>query len=67
MSKTIQQKAEAALAEVEQVTTAILPTPSTDVVPLEAADDGVSAEIRTRMAELDMEDSGSIIGFGSKA
>ncbi|MCG7493245.1 toxic anion resistance protein [Thalassobius sp. Cn5-15] len=67
MSTTIQQKAQAALAEVEQVTAAILPAPSTDVVPLEAADDSASAEIRTRMAELDMEDSGSIIGFGSKA
>lgn len=69
MSQTIQQKAQADLAIVEEVTAVVLPEPvSADVVvPLEAADEGVSAEIRKRMGELDMGDTNSIVSFGSGA
>ncbi len=69
MSENIRQKAEAALAEVEEVSRAILPEPAdaNAIVPLEAADAPVGAEIRKRMDEIDMEDTNSIVSFGSAA
>jgi uncharacterized protein YaaN involved in tellurite resistance len=67
MSDTVRQEAEKALAEVEAVTAAILPEPSRELVPLEAAPPAVAEDIRRRMAELDMTDTGSIISFGSSA
>ncbi|HDR27856.1 toxic anion resistance protein [Rhodovulum sp.] len=67
MSETVRQKAEAALTEVEQLSAVILPAPAAEVVPLEAADDKQALGIRTRMAEIDMADSGSIISFGASA
>jgi uncharacterized protein YaaN involved in tellurite resistance len=69
MSDTIRQKAEAALAEVEEISAAILPEPveATAIVPLEQAYAAASAEIKTRMAEIDMSDTQSIVSFGSAA
>ena len=67
MSETVRQKAEAALTEVEQLSAVVLPAPAAEVVPLEAADDKQALGIRTRMAEIDMADSGSIISFGASA
>ena len=69
MSETIRQKAQAALAEVEAVSAAILPEPvdANAIVTLEAADAPGSAEISRRMAEIDMEDTNSIVAFGSAA
>jgi uncharacterized protein YaaN involved in tellurite resistance len=67
MSNTVRQEAEKALAEVEAVTKAILPEPSRELVSLEAAPPAVADDIRRRMAELDMTDTGSIISFGSSA
>ncbi len=67
MSDTVRQKAEAALKEIEEVTAVILPEPSTELVPVEAAEAPVAEEIRKRITELDMGDSNSIIGFGSRA
>ncbi|MGR3839311.1 MAG: toxic anion resistance protein [Cognatishimia sp.] len=69
MSETVRQKAEAALAEVEAINAVVLPEPaqSTAIVPLEQADDATSAEIKKRMAELDMSDTNSIVRFGSAA
>ncbi|MFN3148093.1 MAG: toxic anion resistance protein [Paracoccaceae bacterium] len=67
MSDTVRQKAEAALKEIEEVTAVILPEPSTELVPVEAAEPPVAEEIRKRITELDMGDSNSIIGFGSRA
>ncbi len=67
MTEDIRQQATAALAEVEKVTMAIMPEPSTAIVPLAAAPAPVAAEIRKRMDEINMSDSGSIIGFGSGA
>jgi uncharacterized protein YaaN involved in tellurite resistance len=69
MSQTIQQKAQADLAMVEEVTAVALkePTEASEVISLEAADAPVSAEIRKRMGELDMEDTNSIVAFGSAA
>ena len=69
MSDTIRQKAEAALAEVEEISAAILPEPTdaNAIVPFAKADKAVSAEITTRMNEIDMHDTNSIVSFGSAA
>ncbi|MBL3586730.1 toxic anion resistance protein [Rhodovulum sulfidophilum] len=55
------------IAEVEKVTATALPEPAQDLVALDRADPPVAEAIRARMAELDMSDSNSIIGFGSAA
>ncbi len=55
------------LHKVEELNAAILPAPTEEIVPLEAADAPASAEITRRMAELDMSDSNSIVTFGSGA
>jgi uncharacterized protein YaaN involved in tellurite resistance len=67
MSQTTRAAAAATLAEVEQVTALVLPEPGGEIVPLEAAPAPMAGEIRTRMAELDIRSTQSIIGFGSKA
>ncbi|MRU16573.1 toxic anion resistance protein [Roseovarius sp. A21] len=69
MSENTRQKAEAALAEVEEVSRAILPEPAdaNAIVPLEKADAPVGSEIRKRMDEIDMADTNSIVSFGSAA
>ncbi len=67
MSETIRQQAEATLAEVEKVTAVVLAEPAGELITIEAADAPTSKEITKRMAELDMEDTQSIISFGSGA
>jgi uncharacterized protein YaaN involved in tellurite resistance len=67
MSTTVREDAAKALAEVEALTTAILPAPVADIVPLEAAPADRAAEIRQRMAEVDLTNTQSIISFGSSA
>ncbi|MFD0857761.1 toxic anion resistance protein [Roseovarius aquimarinus] len=69
MPENVRQKAEASLAEVEEVSRNILPMPSdaNAIVPLKDADKPASAEIRKRMAEIDIEDTQSIVSFGSTA
>ncbi|MEM8579043.1 MAG: toxic anion resistance protein [Pseudomonadota bacterium] len=69
MSETVRQKAEAALAEVEEVTAVLLPEPTeaTAIVPLAEAEPATSGEIRSRMDEIDMTDTQSIVAFGSAA
>ncbi|MEJ1997638.1 MAG: toxic anion resistance protein [Maritimibacter sp.] len=67
MTETTRQQAEAALKEVEDTTAMVLPEPSTALVPLEEADEVLSAEIQLRMGEIDMNDTQSIIEFGSGA
>ncbi len=67
MSETIRTEAAAALAAVEEVTAVVLPEPASAVVPLSDAPPPQAAEIRRRMAELDLGDTGSIVGFGSAA
>jgi uncharacterized protein YaaN involved in tellurite resistance len=69
MSETTRQKAEAALADVESVSRAILPEPSDAgaIVALDQADATASAEITRRMGEIDMGDTQSIVSFGSAA
>ncbi|NCU20577.1 toxic anion resistance protein, partial [Candidatus Falkowbacteria bacterium] len=67
MTETVREQAARALAEVEAVTAVVLPEPGREVVALAAAPAPLAAEIRSRIAELDMTDTGSIVGFGSRA
>jgi uncharacterized protein YaaN involved in tellurite resistance len=69
MSDSTRQAAKVALAEAETVTAVVLPEPAAaaDVVPLGQASPEVSEEIRKRMAEIDLGNTGSIVAFGSRA
>ena len=69
MSDTVRDNATQSVALVEEVNAQILPdpAPADAVVSLEKADAPQSAEIKSRMAEIDMGDTQSIIGFGSGA
>ena len=69
MTDSLREKATQSLALVEEVTALVLPEPAdaNAVVPLEKADKQLSAEIRRRMDEIDMEDTQSIVAFGSAA
>jgi uncharacterized protein YaaN involved in tellurite resistance len=69
MSETTVTKAMEASADVEAIANIQLPVPAeaNALVSLEEADAATGAEIRQRIAELDMTDTGSIIGFGSAA
>ena len=61
-----QQKA-AKLAEESTTALVALPEPEGDVVPYETADPAVKREIESRMAELDLRNTQTIIKFGSGA
>jgi len=67
MSETVRQQAEAALAEVEKLSAVVLREPSTELVPLEAAQPATAEEITKRIAEIDMGDTNSIVRFGAAA
>ncbi len=67
MSENIRKKAEETLAEVEALSSAILPDPAPEVVPMEEADEPLREQIRRRMDEIDLSDSNSIVRFGSAA
>ena len=69
MSENVRQKAQETLALVDEVNAVVLPEPTeaNAVVPLAQAAPEVGEEIRTRMAEIDMADTNSIVSFGSAA
>ena len=69
MATTIQAKAQETLALVEEVNAVVLaePTDTNAVVVLADADAPVSAEITKRMNEIDMDNTNSIVSFGSGA
>ena len=67
MTESTRQEAEKSLALIEEVTAVVLPEPMGEIVPLEKADKPVAAEIRKRMDEIDMDNTNSIIAFGSSA
>ena len=69
MSEETRAKAQETLAMVEEVTAVTLPEPAdaNAVVPLAEADEPVGTEIKSRMAEIDMTDTNSIVSFGSRA
>ena len=67
MTDIVRDQAATALAEVEKVTQAIMPEPTTAIVPLDAAPAPQAAAITKRMAEIDMSNTQSIISFGAGA
>ncbi len=67
MSENVRAEAAKALQEVEKVTAVILPEPAGEIVPISAAPPPVAEEIRRRMDEIDLGNTGSIVSFGSAA
>ncbi len=67
MTETTRQKAEQSLKLIEEVTAVVLAEPVGEIVPLKEAPKPVAAEIKKRMAEIDMGNTNSIISFGSAA
>jgi uncharacterized protein YaaN involved in tellurite resistance len=69
MSEVTRQKAQEAVALVDEMNALVLPDPveANAVVPLKEANAEVSDEIRSRMDEIDMGDTNSIVSFGSAA
>ncbi|MBV1896022.1 MAG: toxic anion resistance protein [Rhodobacteraceae bacterium] len=67
MSDSIKQQAAATTAAVQEISAVVLPEPGTEIVSLKQADAPVGAEIRKRMDEIDMTNTGSIVSFGSAA
>ena len=65
----VQAKAAEASAEVERVTNAVLiePSEANAIVALDQADAATGSEIKKRIDEIDMTDTGAIIGFGTAA
>ncbi|SMC50462.1 toxic anion resistance protein [Primorskyibacter flagellatus] len=69
MSENVREKAEQTVALVDEVNAVVLPEPADAgaVVSLSEADAPVGEEIRSRMDEIDMGDTNSIVAFGSAA
>ncbi|MCV6586005.1 MAG: toxic anion resistance protein [Marinibacterium sp.] len=65
MSDTTRKKALQAQDEIADLPA--LPEPTAEVTPLAEADPARSAEIQKRLADLDLTQTGSIVGFGSTA
>lgn len=64
MTETTRAEAQAALSEIESVANTALPNPAAELPEPDAAQSG---EIRARMQEIDLGDTGSVIYFGAKA
>ena len=67
MTDTVRQKAIEITPEVESLADTALPTPAEEALSLEQAPADKAEAIRTRLAEIDMSDSSTIIGFGAGA
>ncbi len=67
MTTQTQRNAQATLDEIQNVTAVILPEPSAQPIQLDQADQPLASEIRKRMAEINIRDSGSIVHFGARA
>ena len=67
MSDEIRAKAATALKDAEAITATLLPEAKSELIVIDAASTEEKAAIESRMAELDMEDTQSIIRFGSGA
>jgi uncharacterized protein YaaN involved in tellurite resistance len=67
MTDTTREKAAQELAEIESAAAIVLPEPGAEIVALAEAPAPLAEEIRNRMAEIDMTDTGSIVQFGSRA
>lgn len=64
MTETTRAEAQAALSEIESVANTALPSPAAELPEPDAAQ---SEEIRARMQEIDLGDTGSVIYFGARA
>ena len=67
MTTETQRAATAAMDEIQDVTAVILPEPASEVVALDQAQPKIADEIRRRMNEINIRDSGSIVHFGARA
>ncbi|KRW96361.1 toxic anion resistance protein [Paracoccus sp. MKU1] len=67
MTTQTQASAQAALDEIQTVTAVVLPEPPAATPSLTEAEPAIAAEIRQRMGEIDIRDSGSIVHFGARA
>jgi uncharacterized protein YaaN involved in tellurite resistance len=67
MSQTIQARAMEAAPLLAEVTAVTLAEPAPDITSMAEADAPLAEMIRKRMDELDLGDTGSVIGFGSRA
>ncbi|WP_127104420.1 toxic anion resistance protein [Pararhodobacter zhoushanensis] len=67
MSDEIRQQATQLATAVEETALTRLPEPVGELVPLEQAEAPVADAIRSRMNEIDMAETSSIIGFGARA
>lgn len=68
MTTQTQASAQAALNEIQTVAATVLPEPAKGELPsLDQIEAPVAAEVRKRMDEIDLKDSGSIVHFGARA
>jgi len=67
MATEVRQAAEEAATLVDELNAIVLPEPSADLVPLPDADAPTAEQIRSRMSQIDMTDTNSIVTFGSSA
>ena len=67
MATLIQAQAQATLDQVAAVTATLLPEPGTALMTLAEATPAQAEAINTRMAEIDMTNTQSIISFGARA
>jgi len=67
MSDQVRQQAEQLTTAIAEAASLRLPEPVGELITLDQAPETEAAEIRTRMAEIDMDSTSSIIGFGSRA
>jgi uncharacterized protein YaaN involved in tellurite resistance len=69
MSDIVREKATQSVALVDEVNALVLadPSPADAIISLEKADGPMGTEIKSRMAEIDMNETQSIISFGSAA
>jgi len=67
MSEKLRTKAEALTSEISALVDTPLAEPSKELVILDTASEDDAQAITRRMAEIDIQQTGSIIGFGSRA
>lgn len=67
MSDEIRQQATQLTTAIEEAALTRLPDPAGELVPFDQAPPPVAEAIRSRMNEIDMTETSSIIGFGSRA
>ncbi|TRW99171.1 toxic anion resistance protein [Paracoccus sp. M683] len=67
MSNDSKKRAEAATSDIEELTAVVLPEPAEQIVPLTDAPAPLAEEIRKRMSEINIGDTGSVVNFGSRA